>query len=278
MTTTRKLQDGPYRVRWTSCDGSGSAGPFDTFDEAHDVAERMQDAANHTEHEGWINPWDYRHTVENRFGNVVYLAPHHARAPRQQPLSDPGHGRDARMSTTDPRAISAPATELERFIELGMSHHNPPSLEWRASITGPDMDEHGTYRALMLAGSYGDFDPADAFDVIHANAAIIAGVELAREGSPALYLTLARWDHQSLQTRWERLITPEPGHTGHRYTLEELNANARGLIVNMRELNPDELHLTVLERHGMRHLNPTRGAGLELTADHTPYQLRAWWD
>ena len=84
-------------------------------------------------------------------------------------------------------------SDLDAFVWLGF--HRDTSLHFRVTLP---RDKAAARTTLNAAGCYNRFDPDEAYAIVDGWSEYLMRVELAREGSVALYLTFPWYQHQAI--------------------------------------------------------------------------------
>ena len=136
---------------------------------------------------------------------------------------------------------------IEAFVRSGLE----VSTDWR--VTLPD-DLHDARRILEAVGTYNRFDPRNAFCLVDGYRECLMAVDLAREGSIALYFRFPWCERQKLTNR--EAVENLPYTWGaERITTDETGRLARMLMRDLREDKADDI-----------------------SWDPATRTVRAWWD
>lgn len=104
--------------------------------------------------------------------------------------------------------------------------------------------------ALLTIGKYNAFNPKAVADAVEPVWKELSGVQIAREGSPALYFGIPYWTNQ--QIGW-------------------MNGNEEECACKLSAGRRMEIELKVREALADQEVD-------ELEMDQSDYELRAWWD
>ena len=108
------------------------------------------------------------------------------------------------------------------------------------------MDMLATFReCLWTIGGYNEFDPGAVSDALADVLPGCAGVEIGREFSPVIYVSIPRWAHHTFTAR----ETGQPDdRTGERITEDDREALAARVMAAGRAAGADEVDVRLVHR------------------------------